>query len=145
MDSTIINTVLKRNCPIYGGIYASNNLPDISTARRPLVIVVNTDPSNRPGRHWICMYFNEGRCEYFDSFGLRPTRSFERYMYDNCISWTFNRNQIQSIISRFCGHYCVWYCIMKSRDVTLNELLSAMSNDTGLNDYLVHRFVCKLI
>ena len=26
------------------------------------------------------MYFNEGRCEFFDSFGRRPMPTFERYM-----------------------------------------------------------------
>jgi len=33
---------------------------------------------------------------------------------------------------------------MKSRNVSMNELLNVTSSDTGLNDYLVHRFVCKL-
>jgi hypothetical protein len=32
--------------------------------------VCNTDPSTKPGRHWIAIYVDEdGGREYFDSFG----------------------------------------------------------------------------
>ena len=144
MNSDVIDRVLKKNCAIYRGVFACDQLPDVST--RSSVIVVNTDPTSRPGRHWICIYFDgDGYGEIFDSFGLRPKRVFERYMNKHCVAWTFNKRQMQSLVSRFCGHYCIWYCIMKFRKVTLNELVNAMSDDTGLNDFLVHRFVCKMI
>ena len=144
MENVVIDRVLKKNCAIYRGIYACDQLPHVSV--RPSVIVVNTDPSNRPGRHWICMFFHEdGHGEFFDSFGLPPKLVFERYMNKYCISWTFNKKQMQSLVSRFCGHYCIWYCMMKFRKFTLNELVRVMSRDTGLNDFLVHRFACKMI
>ena len=92
------------------------------------------------------MFFHEdGHGEFFDSFGLAPKRIFERYMNKYFISWTFNKKQMQSLVSRFCGHYCIWYCMMKFRKFTLNELVRVMSRDTGLNDFLVHRFACKMI
>ena len=144
MNSDVIDRVLRKNCAIYRGVFACDELPDVST--RPSVIVVNTDPANRPGRHWICIYFDgDGHGEIFDSFGLRPIRVFERYMDKHCVAWTFNKKQMQSLVSRFCGHYCIWYCVMKFRKVTLNELINAMSDDTGLNDFLIHRFACKMI
>jgi len=31
-----------------------------------------------------------GRGEYFDSFGRRPSAEFERYMNRHCRYWTFN-------------------------------------------------------
>ena len=146
MDSSVIDKVLKRNCTIYRGIYASDELPDITHSSLPMVIVANTDPADRPGRHWICMYFDEeDHGEFFDSFGMPPQRTFERFMERNCSVWTFNDKQMQSAISRFCGHYCVWYCMMKNRGIKLHLLTNAMTTDTGLNDFLVHRFTCKLI
>ena len=144
MESVVIDKVLKKNCGIYRGIYACDQLPSITI--RPSVIVVNTDPSNKPGRHWICMFFDgDSHGEFFDSFGTPPNLVFERYMDKQCFAWTFNNRQMQSLVSRFCGHYCIWYCIMKFRRVTLNELVRMTSNDTGLNDFLVHRFACRLI
>ena len=144
MDSTVIDKVLRKNCAIYRGVFACDELPVIDV--RPTVIVVNTDPASRPGQHWICVYFDEdGYGEFFDSFGLQPKRVFDRYMDKYCIAWTFNKKQLQSLVSRFCGHYCIWYCMMKFRKVALTVLVNAMSNDTGLNDFLVHRFACKMI
>jgi hypothetical protein len=144
MENTVIDKVLRKHCAIYSGIYACDQLPDAPV--HPSVIVVNTDPASRPGRHWICMFFSEdGHGEFFDSFGMLPKRVFERYMERHCFAWTFNKKQMQSLVSRFCGHYCIWYCIMKFRKVTLNELVREMSSDTGLNDFLVHRFACRLI
>ena len=143
MDSTVIDRILRKNCGIYRGVFACDELPDVDTC--PAVIVVNTDPSTRPGQHWICIYFDEdGHGEFFDSFGRQPKRVFERYMDEHCIAWTFNKKQLQSLVSRFCGHYCIWFCVMKFRKVSLNALVNGMSNDTGLNDFLVHRFACRL-
>ena len=146
MDNNIINAVLRKNCEIYRGVYPCDRLPSIAWSLRPFVIVANTDPSNRPGQHWICMYFDEkGHGEFFDSFGSRPNPIFELYMNKHCVTWKFNDKQFQSSVSRFCGHYSVWYCILKCRKVSLNSIQTAMTSDTGLNDYLVHRFVCRLI
>jgi hypothetical protein len=144
MDSPTIDRVLRKNCPIYRGTFACDELPVINI--KPYVIVVNTDPASQPGQHWICIFVaGDKHGEYFGSFGLPPKRVFERYMNNNCIAWTLNRKQMQSLISRFCGHYCIWYCMMKYRRVALNELQNAMTNDTGLNDFLIHRFACQLI
>ena len=143
MESTVIDRVLKKNCAIYRGIYASDELLPVQSHRH--VIVVNTDPASRPGQHWICMYFDgDGNGEYFDSFGMPPSRNFKRYLDKQCTAWTFNNKRLQSLISKFCGHYCIWYCMMKNRNVSLYELIKTMPDDTGLNDYLVHRFACKL-
>ena len=33
--------------------------------------VINSDPSSKPGEHWVAVYFDKrGRGEYFDSYGL---------------------------------------------------------------------------
>ena len=93
-----------------------------------------------------CMYFNNnGDGEYFDSLGPEPKKCFRLYMTRHCNSWTYNPKQLQAIISKFYGHYCIWYCMMKNRRIDLYELLRNVSNDTGLNDFLVHRFACRLL
>ena len=146
MDTRTIDQVLRKHCNIYRGTYSSDMLPKILESWRPLVIVVNTYPSMQPGKHWICMFFDEsGHGEFFYSFGQYPSRAFERYMNDYCTAWTYNNKQLQSLISRFCGHYVIWFCVFKARKYSLTALLRNVSSDTGLNDYLAHKFACTLI
>ena len=120
------------------GVISVDTLPD-----KPRLLVCNTDASDKPGRHWICMHFEAGRGEYFDSFGRRPTENFERYLNRHCSSWTFNRRQLQSVISKFCGHYCIYYCMLRSRGIDMPKIVNSFTTDTGLNDVLVHGFVCR--
>jgi len=120
------------------GVFSIDTLPD-----KPRLLVCNTDPSDKPGQHWVCIHVEDGRGEYFDSFGRRPTTLFERYLNRHCCSWTFNDRQLQSVVSKFCGHYCIYYCMLRSRGVDMRKIVSSFSSDTGLNDALVHGFVCR--
>ena len=121
-------------------------LPDPLPAKRPLLLVCNTDPHHRPGEHWAVLYIGRnGRGEYFDSFGRPPDRLFRLYLDKYCAKWKRNRRQIQSALTRFCGHYCVFYCLFKCLNYDMNTIVSCFSNDTALNDWIVHRFVCDSI
>ena len=142
MNTTQIDGILRGRCAIYKGVYACDELPE--KVDTPCVIVANTDPKRMSGEHWVAMYIG-ARGEYFDSFGMGPSLVFERYMNKNCLKWTFNGRQLQSIISRFCGHYCIMYCVYRNNERDLNQMLKCFTNDTALNDYLVHKFVCKML
>ena len=139
MNSEEIERVLRqRRVRDFDGVFAADELPD-----DPRLLVVNTDPASRPGRHWVCICVDkDGRGEYFDSFGRRPAVYFERYMDRHCSSWTFNCRQLQSVTSRFCGHYCIYYCVLRSRGVGMFAIVNSLTADTGLNDVLIHRFAC---
>ena len=39
----------------------------------------------------------------------------------------------------------IWFSVLKARKYSLTELLRNVSSDTGLNDYLAHKFACTLI
>jgi len=141
MNTEEIDRVLKRTCAEdFDGVFSADNLPE-----KPRLLVINTDPADRPGRHWVCMSVNNGRGEYFDSFGRPPTANFERYLNRHCSSWIFNDRQLQSVVSRFCGHYCIHYCMLSSRDVDMRRIVSSFTSDTALNDVLVHTFVCRVV
>jgi hypothetical protein len=145
MNADQIDAILKRRCRIYRGIYACDELPILSIDERPAVLIVNTDPRNKIGTHWLGIYLGLHSNEYFDSFGRAPTGLFEKYVSKHDMKWTFNRRQLQSIISKFCGHYCIMYAICRGRGHDLDTMLKLFSNDTGLNDFLVHKFVCQML
>ena len=65
------------------------------------------------------------------------------YIQTMCLSWIFNDRQLQSVISKFCGHYCIYYCMLRSMGFDMRKIVRSFSSDTGLNDALVHRFVCR--
>ena len=76
MNTEEIDRILRRQCARdFDGVFSVHTLPD-----RPRLLVCNTDPSYRPGRHWVAICMKDGRGEYFDSFGRRPSAEFERYM-----------------------------------------------------------------
>ena len=103
MNSDEIDRFLRVRLRDFDGVFSIDRLPD-----HPHLLVCNTDPSDKPGRHWIAIYVDdEGRGDFFDSFGRRPSDYLERYMNRNCLSWNFNDRQLQSIVSKFCGHYCI--------------------------------------
>jgi hypothetical protein len=146
MNTDQIGRLLRGRCRIFRGVYASDELPLLSLEDRPIVIIANTDPKRKSGRHWVAMYFGlHSSGEYFDSFGMKPMPIFQRYMNSNCFNWKYNEHQLQSVISRFCAHYCIMYCIYKDNGYELNAFLKCYSSDTALNDYLVHKFVCKML
>jgi hypothetical protein len=123
----------------FQGVFSSDRLPE-----EPKLLVCNTDPHHRPGEHWICINVDvQGRGEYFDSLGQPPSETFKHYLNEHCRSWTFNKRQLQSILSRFCGHYCCFYCVFRSRGVVMNRIVNQFSRDTCFNDVLVHSFVCN--
>ena len=137
MNTDEIRRALRR-VTNFDGVYSIDRLPD-----RPHLLVCNTDPSHRPGRHWICICVENGTGEYFDSFGRPPNDGLRHYMNIVCEHWTFNARQLQSTVSSFCGHYCIYYCLLRSRGITMREIVASFSNDTGFNDCMMHAFVCR--
>jgi len=54
----------------------------------------------------------------------------------HCASWNFNDKQLQSVVNKFCGCYCIYFCILRSRDVDTCKIARSFSSDSGLNDAL---------
>jgi len=130
------DTVCRR---VFQGVISADTLPN-----RPRLLVCNTDKSTKAGEHWIAIHVDEeGRGEFFDSFGRAPNKHFEAYMNKHCIRWTFNRKQVQSIISTFCGYYCCMFCMLRCRSFDMNRIVNLFTTDTAFNDSIVHSFVCN--
>jgi hypothetical protein len=70
MDTYQLRDVLTRNLgPSFGGVYPRDLLSETLDQK---AIVINTDPHDQPGAHWVCVYLNTPVVEYFDSYGLPP-------------------------------------------------------------------------
>ena len=140
MNGNQIERFVRRFCrDKFQGVFSCDTLPP-----NPELLVCNTDPHDKPGTHWIVIYVDKnGRGEYFDSFGMEPPAVFKDYMNKHCRNWTFNRRKLQSVLSRFCGHYCCFYCVYRYNGFSMNKIVSMFTNDATVNDVLVHKFVCR--
>ena len=90
MNTLEIDSILRddrRTAKAFKGVYASDELP--TRASTDALFVCNTDPSDRPGTHWIVIYINDKRkTDYFDTFGMAPTvKEIERFLNDNSSEW----------------------------------------------------------
>ena len=60
MNSDEIDRFLRTRVRDFDGVFSIDNLPD-----NPHLLVCNTDPSDRPGQHWIAIYVDEdGRGDF---------------------------------------------------------------------------------
>ncbi|SRR5260221_370210 len=145
MDGAMIERLLKSDpkCrDVFLGTFPRDRLP--KTLSKPSLMICNTDPHDQPGQHWIVIYFRDVEYgEYFDSFGRLPERTFQIYLNKHCRNWIFNDRQLQSLISRFCGHYCVLYCVKRCRGMDIVAITNMFTEDTAVNDYMAHAFVCN--
>ena len=132
---------LLNGVPQYRGTFSCDTLPSGVTG----LMIANTDPQDKPGEHWIAIYLSpDGKHgEYFDSFGRRPPATFETFLNDNCLVWTFNTRQLQSIVSNMCGYYCIYFCLLRSRGFDMQKIVNTFTTDTGFNDILVHELLCN--
>ena len=147
MNSSRLESLLQKDAKCKAmilGVFACDRLPKTFDKSKPALLVCNTDPHDKPGEHWVVLYIeNPSYGEYFDSFGEPPNAPFRTFLHKHCNRWIYTDRNLQSVISRFCGHYCIFYCIHRSRNKTINAITNMLSFDTGLNDYLVHNFVCN--
>ena len=83
--------------------------------------------------------------EYFDSFAQEPDRFFVKFLDHFAPSWIQNKVPLQSMMSSFCGHYCIFYSLFKTLGYSMDDIINCFIPDTTVNDMMVHAFVCKYL
>ena len=130
-------------CAVYDGVHAADQLH--VPLHRPTALVINTDPSWKPGKHWVAVYIPiRGPWEYFDSYGEPPLSPFIRQWIDPH-PYIYNNKLLQSPVSDVCGQYCMYYLMHRARGQTMDAILSRFTNNADCNDadvraWAVHHF-----
>lgn len=91
------------------GVFPLDKLPQLSTLTAGKALIVNTDSSNLPGRHWIAVYVKPHVLEVFDPFGAiaYPHLLIARLHMDPRRRVAYNRMGIQEPTSKACGQHCL--------------------------------------
>ena len=91
------------------GVLTCDRLPTWINADGHVLMICDTDPHDKPGKHWYALCIEDSSYgEYFDSFGKPPEAPFESFLNHHCTHWIFNDRQLENIISNFCGQYCIF-------------------------------------
>lgn len=122
---------------IFRGVFPSNRLPVIPRGK-VVTLVANTDPSHKPGQHWVAYFFTKTHVYYFDSYGLPPmTPSLARLMKRRKHRKYFCRRlQGRGYV---CGEYCLYFILAMIYDMDF----SCFGDDLNANDRYVRKFIRK--
>ena len=136
----------------FDGIYSSNTLKEIK--ERPDLIICNTDPSNKPGEHWVLFFFNQNSVDFFDSLG-REIKYYGSVFLDFIANFVSNYQQClkrtQPVNSDLCGQYCLYYAYAKCNGFSMEEIIHNISdseyvvNFVNKNYYICPKYECSLI
>ena len=140
MDSIEINRILKKHClQHFHGVFPAN---DFEISKVPCFLVLNTDESDKPGQHWVCLYINEERSEFFDSQGLAPFH-YHNYWHEALLqisnSYCYNTNRLQETDSNVCGQFCIAYVLLRSYGFSFESILK-MLKDINLEAFISRLF-----
>ena len=126
--------------PVFLGVFPSDCLP--KQIAKPAALIVNTDPKNKRGRHWVAFYVDhEGKADYMDSFGLPPFPEAKNCLDATCLEWQYSNKQLQSSLTVTCGQYCVYFLNQRCRGVPFQRILNMFTDDYERNDMFVTKFV----
>ena len=86
--------------------------------------IMNIDPSNSSGTHWIDVNIVEGTTYFFDSFGLPLTEEIKRYCKEPGFYNSFVFQKPNEVI---CGHLCLYFLyIMRKCNKDFNTVLDGI-------------------
>jgi len=63
--------------PVFYGMVPFDQLPKTPRKTTPQGYIVNTDPHDRPGQHWLAVWTDGNVCEVLDSYAL-PLERYEQ-------------------------------------------------------------------
>lgn len=127
-----------RQLPVqHVGVYAADRLP--LKIPKLSAIVVNTDPHNLSGLHWIALFKDSnGQLEYFDSYGQMPLIHHHiKFIKRNSKHYVYNRKCLQNYHSSVCGLYCLCYLYFRSYKYSMSHFVDIFSSNLDQNDDLV--------
>ena len=95
MNTNAIQILLQDECH-FRGVYSCDLIPETKYPM-PYAMIINTDPSQEKGEHWVSLFVpSEKEIEYFDPYGERPVNEeIYRFMKAFKIKKFFNM-QLQS-------------------------------------------------
>lgn len=130
MDAFLICQSIKNDSvtkQYFYGAFPCDLAPTLTTY--PASMILNTDPHNKPGEHWVALYFDQNKqCDYFDSFGMKPQENIQNYIDIYSTKFNYNNTLLQSFTTTTCGQFCMYFLFSRSRDVPMKQIVEQLNN-----------------
>ena len=107
--------------PVFYWTVACDRLPKSPVKTKPQGYIVNTDPHDQPGQHWLAVWTDGNVCEVMDSYAL-PLEQYVQaaplrtWMLKHGKYVVTNGKSLQAIYSKSCGDYALLYLKAKPVD-----------------------------
>lgn len=145
MEGKLIENVLRHYLDDHNtGVFPRDR---IRITRAPTAYVLNTDPHNKKGEHWVAVYINERKVgHYFDSYGLPPYHEeFIIFLQNYCKHWIYSDQNIQGFKEKTCGHFCIFFLIHMSEGWSMEQIIKVFNSDFDKNNKIVKSFARDII
>lgn len=135
MNTNQILNLVTKHSDNFGGVFPADGLNFLKNDR---LYILNTDPSQKKGQHWVAMYVNNDLCEFFDSFG-KPPIYYHQYWHEYLIAkskkYIYNKSKLQKYSSEDCGKFCIFYVVLRSKGIHFENIIELVGK-TDLNSFL---------
>ena len=128
--------------PSFDGVFASDTLRTLQ--HQPKLIICNTDPSYKPGEHWLLFYVTDnGTVEMFDSLG----KDITDYSQD-IVHFTERFGQVSKVLtqrvqplnSALCGQYCLYFAYLRCKGLSMESIATDMPSATFIQSYVTYLY-----
>ena len=114
---------------VFHGTVPCDRLPRTVSQEGPTAYIVNTDPHDQPGVHWITLWADKNRCEIVDSYGLPlevygTTEPIQEWLDRHFKYQLYSGKSLQSVFSQSCGDYALMFLIDRAEGRTMSDFLS---------------------
>lgn len=129
MNTLELDRCLKNNKytkKIYKGTFAADLIP-YKKHTKSNFLVINDEPSNLSGSHWIGIYITDNTLELFDTGGrsfLHNTYIRKFIKFHSNKKFVYNKNQIQHLESDLCGQFVCLFGLAKAKNISFKKFLS---------------------
>ena len=148
-DFMFLGAVPINFCEVMNTICTLNLKSVYSRGITKIGIVFNTDPSHKPGKHWISMFtdLKNRSISFFDSYAVCPPpaeirrliqhfKSYSKELYGTENAFTVNCNNIRhQLANSECGVYSIYFLTESLKGRTFNDITSNIKRDEEINQF----------
>ena len=128
----------------FDGVFSSDMLENIVI--KPKLIICNTDPSYKKGKHWVLFYFENEIVEFYDSSGnsISMYKNFAKFGKKYALKYKESTYRTQPSNTSICGEMCLYYAYYRCRGYNMEYILNKMYDIKKVLSFVNCKFnICK--